>query len=77
MPERKFADSYEMNIKEIYNAITQYLFDLEYFDLFNSEDDERMNELEDRINNIMELDERFKSNFNNDMQIAMNLASCN
>lgn len=53
------------------------LLSLEYFELFNSEDDERMNELEDRINNIMGLDERFKSNFNNDMQIAMNLASCN
>ncbi len=50
---------------------------LEYFELFDSEDDERMNELEDRINNIMGLDEHFKSSFNNDMQIAMNLASCN
>lgn len=77
MPERKFADSYEMNIKEIHNAITQYLFDLEYFDLFNSEDEEREQALENRINNIMGLDERFKSSFNNDMQIAMNLASCN
>ena len=54
---------YEMNIKQIHDSIMNFIFDRENIDVFNKEDDERLNALEERINNIMALDERFKNSF--------------
>ncbi len=68
---------YEMNIKQIHDSIMNFIFDHENIDVFNKEDEERLNALEERINNIMALDERFKNSFINDMQIAFNYASYN
>lgn len=77
MPERKFADSYEMNINKMHDAIMFWFCNRENVETFNKEDDERMNELEDRINNIMGLDEKFKINFTGDMQRTIVDASFN
>lgn len=77
MPERRFADSYEMNIKKIHNSIMHQILNNEKYDLFNPEDEAREQALENRINNIMAIDERFKSDFNGDMQCAMVMASYN
>ena len=68
MSERKFADSYEMNIKKIHDAIMFLLFDHESIETFDKEDDERLEALEERINNVMGLDEQFKISFTGDMQ---------
>ena len=54
---------YEMNIKQIHDSIMNFIFDHENIDVFNKEDEERLNALEERINNIMALDERFKNSF--------------
>ncbi len=77
MPERKYADSYEMNINKLQDAIMFWLCNRENVETFDKEDDERMNELEERINNIMGLDEKFKLSFTEDMQFTMTTAAYN
>lgn len=77
MPERKFANSYEMDINKMYDAIMYWFCTHENVETFNKEDDERMNALEERINNIMGLDEKFKLSFIGDMQRTIVDASFN
>lgn len=77
MYERKFADSYEFNIKNIYEMLSSYIVEKEDFEYFCKEDVERMNALTERINNIMLLDEGFKREFVSDMNNAMCYASSN
>ncbi len=77
MPERKFADTYKMDIKKLCSCIIFQMLQREKYDFFNSEDEERMQALEDRINNIMALDEKFKNDFTDDMQFTMATAAYN
>lgn len=77
MYERKFANSYEMDIKKLCNFIIFQMLQREKCELFNSEDEERVQALEDRINNIMALDEQFKNDFSEDMQFTMATAAYN
>ena len=77
MNERKFADSYEMNINKLHDAIMFWFCDRENVETFGKEDDERLNALEERSNNVMGLDEQFKLSFIGDMQRTMVDASFN
>lgn len=77
MYEKKYADSYDMNIEKIHNSIMRQMLETEKFELFNEEDYERERALENRINNIPTLDESFKKSFNGDMQDTMVTASFN
>lgn len=77
MTERKFADSYEFNIKKIYEMLSSYIVHEEDFEYFCKEDVERMNVLTERLNNIMALDEGFKKEFVSDLNNTMCYVSSN
>lgn len=77
MPERRFANSYEIDIKKLCSFIISQMLQHERYELFNSEDEERVQALEDRINNIMSLDEQFKNDFSDDMQLTIATAANN
>ncbi len=77
MPERRFANSYEIDIKKLCSYIIFQMLQREKYDFFNSEDEERVQALEERINNIMALDEKFKNEFIDDMQLTMCSAAQN
>lgn len=77
MPERRFANSYEIDIKKLCSFIIFQILQRERYELFNSEDEERVQTLEDRINNIMSLDEQFKNDFSDDMQFTIATAASN
>ena len=68
---------YEINIEKIHNAIMYQVLETDEYNFFDSEDVQREQDLENRINNIMALDEQFKRDFVNDFQIAMNTAAYN
>ncbi|MCM1230866.1 MAG: hypothetical protein NC489_12095 [Ruminococcus flavefaciens] len=80
MPERKFVNTYEIDIKKLCSLITHQLLDGgngECYELFNSEDDATIKELEYVIDNITSLDERSRNNFIDDVQLAMCTAAKN
>lgn len=77
MPERIFANSYEMDIKKLCNAIMFQMFQFEICEWFNSEDEERIRALEERINNITALDEQFKNDFSDDIRFTVATAASN
>lgn len=77
MPERKFVSSYEIDINKLCHLITHQLIDGESYELFNSEDDATIKELEYVIDNITSLDEQSRNNFTDDIQLAMCAAAKN
>lgn len=68
---------YEMNIEKINNSIMHQIIEADGYNLFDSEDEQREQDLENRINNIMALNEDSKIKFINDLQVAMNMAAYN
>lgn len=68
---------YEMNIEKIHNSIMHQVLAIDNCNVFDPEDEQREQDLENRINNIMALDEDFKRNFTNDLQIAIDTAAYN
>lgn len=77
MAEKIFADSYEFNMKKIYEMLFFHIREHENFEYFCKEDEERINVLTERLNNIMALDEEFKNKFVNDLNNTMCYASSN
>ena len=80
MYERKFADSFEINIEKIMDLIIFNMDngDMHYgkntiFEFHNEEDEKQMSFLEERINNVIALDDEFKRCFTNDLEI---MAGC-
>lgn len=77
MTEREFADSYEFDMKKIYEMLFFHMRENENFEYFCKEDDERINALTKRLDNIMALDEEFKKEFVSDLNNTMCYASSN
>lgn len=71
MLERKYADSYDINLEKLNDVIQNHILLKENVSYSTEEDDERIDALYDRINNIMALDEEFKRKFCDDLQNAM------
>lgn len=76
MTERKYADSFKIDIEKLVNLImfhmdtgAMYTEKDEIFEYYNAEDEKRISFLEERINNIVALDEEFKRWFTNDLEI--------
>lgn len=67
MVERKYADSYDMNLEKLHNLLHSHILLKENIDYSTEEDDERLDALSDRINNVMALDEEFKRQFTDDL----------
>lgn len=77
MSEIKFADSYEFNMEKIHEMLISHILNNENFNYFCKEDEERMNALSERLNNIMALDVAFKKGFISDLSITMDYVSIN
>ena len=76
MTERKFADSFKIDIEKLVNLImfhmdngAMYTEKDEIFEYYNAKDEKRISFLEERINNVVDLDEEFKKWFANDLEI--------
>ena len=76
MPERKYADSFEINIEKLMDLV---MFQMEekamteedaFYEYYNAEDEKRISFLEERIKNVVGLDEEFKRWFNSDLAIT-------
>ena len=70
MPEIKFADSFEINIEKIVDFINfhmncgyAYNEKSEIYEFYNEADERQISFLEERINNVVTLDEEFKKGF--------------
>lgn len=84
MSERKFADSFEINIEKLINLI---MFQMEeramnteenaFYEYYNAEDEKRISFLEERIKNVVGLDEEFKRWFANNLTITAGNISVN
>lgn len=77
MPERKYADSYDINLEKLHDMLCYNILLKENFDYATKEDDERLNALSDRINNVMALDEEFKRKFDDDLYNTVAYVSSN
>ncbi|MDE5556764.1 MAG: hypothetical protein K2J32_03570 [Ruminococcus sp.] len=71
MYERKYADSYDMNLEKLNDIIQSHILFKENVSYSTEEDNKRIDALYDRINNIMALDEEFKRKFCDDLQNTM------
>ena len=76
MPERKYADSFKINIENLMESI---MFQMDekamteenaFYEYYNAEDEKRISFLEERINNVVGLDKEFKRWFTNDLTIT-------
>ncbi|MCM1220710.1 MAG: hypothetical protein NC548_40095 [Lachnospiraceae bacterium] len=77
MSDIKFADSYEFNMEKIHEMLISHIINNENFSYFCKEDEERMNALSERLNNIMALDVGFKKEFISDLRITTDYVSIN
>lgn len=84
MSEKKFADSFEINIEKLVNWITFHMDNgdmyngaSEIVEYHNAEDEKRISFLEERINNVVALDNNFKRHFTNDLEIMASCISAN
>ena len=77
MPERKYADSYDINLEKLNDMLSYNILIKENFDYATKEDNERLNALSDRINNVMALDEEFKRKFDDDLYNTVACVSSN
>jgi len=80
MSEKFFADSFEISIEKIVDLINchmncSYVYNgkSEIYEFYNEEDERQISFLEERINNVVTLDEEFKKGFTNDLEI---MAGC-
>ncbi|MDE6780368.1 MAG: hypothetical protein K2J40_02775 [Ruminococcus sp.] len=76
MYERKFADSYDMNMKKIHNMIRWYIADAEETNFYCKEDEARIDELKKRLDSIL-IDHDFKMEFIDDLQDSLYYVSLN
>lgn len=82
MSEVRFADSFEVDIEKLVNLITFHMNSghvynekSEIFEYHNEEDERQISFLEERINNVITLDDKFKKCFNNDLEVTVGCIS--
>lgn len=71
MNAMRFADSYELNIDNVSEAILSQVCEKENVDFCSEETNLRIHNFEERIENIMALDESLKTSLVNDLQLTI------